>query len=221
METESPLAWQTFVSFVRQYTHDLRNHLNGLELEAALLAEVVEDPEGVQSVGRLRNQIRTVAGNLRTLSGKFSEPSPNLSALAAQELFLIWEDQAKALGSRGPKVTWNNELSGEKINVDAAAVADVLKELMVNAFVHGSDRTVTARAFYEEGAVHYELRQKSVEPIDPQHWGAVPFKSSRRGSYGLGLWEARRLIAANRGKISHRFDQERSELVSRISFPTL
>ena len=39
------------VRFVRQLSHDLRNHLNAAELQAAFMNEIAEDPEVKEEVG--------------------------------------------------------------------------------------------------------------------------------------------------------------------------
>jgi hypothetical protein len=48
----------------------------------------------------------------------------------------------------------------------------------------------------------------------------MPFSSSRRDHYGLGLWEARRLVEANNGRIAHEFKPgENQHLLTTLSFP--
>ena len=48
------VPWNDVVHFVRQLSHDLRNHLNAIELQSTFLAELAEDAELKTEVGRLR-----------------------------------------------------------------------------------------------------------------------------------------------------------------------
>jgi hypothetical protein len=44
-QLEPKISWPEVTKFIGQLNHDLRNHLNGVELQAAFLGEIVEDPE--------------------------------------------------------------------------------------------------------------------------------------------------------------------------------
>ena len=187
-------------AFVRQYTHDIRNHLNGLDLEAALLAEIITDAEAAEGVGRLRNQIRALAAELRTISGKFSGAEAHRARIAARELFLIWQDYGAALGL--DSIAWETALEDETISVDVAAVGEVLEELLVNAKQFTGPAGLAASAGLRGGRIEFELRESKRETLDPSGWGGQPFVSTKRGGYGLGLWQAARAIAASGGEIT-------------------
>lgn len=203
-------------SFVRQHTHDIRNHLNGIDLEAALLAEIVTDPEAVESVTRLRSQIRSLADELKTLSGKFSRPAATLTPIDAREIFLIWQDQAAALGL--DSIEWASTLGDEKINVDVAAIDRVLKELLINAKHFTGASGLFATAGVKGAKIEFELRESKREPVDPSAWGERPFGSTKRGAYGLGLWQAAHAIEASGGTVLRTFDPG-GLLITKLTFP--
>lgn len=209
--------WSRIAGFVRQHTHDLRNELNGLDLEAALLADIVTDPEAMESVSRIRAEIRKVAANLRSLSGKFAETRPNPLLIAGRELFLIWKDQLAELKST-LEVEWVDEVGEEQVNVDPGAVAQAFQELLRNAQSFAGAGKLRASVSAQADRVVFELREPKVESIDPSRWGKSPFSSGRRGSYGLGLCSLLRAIEANNGTVSWHFDSETKELVTAISF---
>lgn len=201
--------------FVRQHTHDIRNHLNGLDLEAALLAEIVTDAEGAEGIERLRQQIHALAEELKAVSGKFSCDEANRAPLAARELFLIWQDQAAILGLGS--IAWGTALGEEKISVDVAAIGDVLKELLINAQRFTGTEGLAATADLRGGRIEFELREAKRAPLDPSAWGGQPFVSTKRGGYGLGLWQAAQIVAANGGKISRAFLPP-GTLVTKLTF---
>src|SRR5579862_1210929 len=123
------LSWPKVAAFVRQLTHDVRNQLNGLELEATLIAESPATSEAIESLTRIREQLHRVAANLKTLSAKFADPSPAPSPIPATELFLIFQEQAANM-EKLPPIDWTDSLKSERINVDATQLAAVAKELL-------------------------------------------------------------------------------------------
>jgi signal transduction histidine kinase len=218
MNTIPDVNWSRIGAFIRQHTHDLRNELNGLDLEASLLAEIVVDAEAQESVARIRAQVRHIVANLRVLSGRFAEARPNLARFPAQELFASWQDQLAALPTR-PEVEWASTLGDAEVNVDPSAVVAALHELLVNAHSFGTGGRLRGSAAREDGEVIFQLHEPKAESVDPAQWGLRPFVSTRRGGYGLGLCEVRKIIEASGGTISWRFDDRAAELVTTIRFP--
>jgi hypothetical protein len=212
------IAWSRVAGFVRQHTHDLRNDLNGLDLEAALLSDLTNETEVRESVARLRGEIRRIATSLRALSSKFADPRPNPLRLPAAELFLIWQDQWRELPAR-PEVEWTGTLDREQVNADPVAVGAALRELLTNAQAFGTGSPLHAGARAEGGRVIFTLREPKAEAVDPAHWGRSPFISTQRSGYGLGLCNALAAIEASGGELVWRFDAPAMELVTTISFP--
>jgi len=210
------VAWVRVGGFVRQHTHDLRNELNGLDLEAALLADIVTDPEARASVDRMRVEIRKIAANLRTLSTRFAEVRPSRMVIPARELFLIWQDQLTAL--EGLEVDWIDQLGEEQVNVDPTTVAQALREILVNAhaFRVGGKLRAVAQG---NGSLVFELHEPKTDTIDPARWGRSPLDSTRHGCYGLGLCTVLQTIEANEGSVSWRFAAEEKSLVTTVTFP--
>lgn len=206
----------TVAAFLRQHTHDLRNHLTGLDLEAAVLAETITDAPSAEGVARMQRQIRAVALELKSLAEKFSAAETHRAPCAARELFLIWQDQAAALGLDA--IAWGSTLGDEKISVDVAAVSAVLEELLVNARQFTGKAGLVAMADARHGEIAFELREAKIEPLDPTTWGERPFVSTKRGGYGLGLWLATRCVAASGGEIARSY-LPKGTLVTKVIFP--
>lgn len=203
-------------AFLRQHAHDIRNHLNGLDLEAEVLAESLTNSPGAEGLARMQRQIRAIAVELQTLAQKFAADESHPAPYPAGELFLIWQEQAAALGLE--EITWRSTLGDEKINVDVAAVADVLKELLINAKQFTGIAGLAVTADVRDGKASFELRETKREPLDPSGWGVTPFVSTKRGGYGLGLWQAAQIVGANGGEITRAFLPE-ATLVTKVVFP--
>ena len=213
--------WSHLAQFIRQHTHDLRNDLNGLDLQAALLGDLVPRGEPAESVARIRAQIRQTGQNLRMLAAKFADPQPTRAHYAASELFLIWQDQLAALHP-APVVEWRDTLGAgqvEQLNVDAAMLAEVFRELLANAQAFGGGAPLHAAARVEDGQIVFELREPKKDPLETASWGRAPFAAMRHGHYGLGLWEMQRSITANGGEVQRRFAPDAMELTTALRFP--
>lgn len=219
MPSDPDIPHARVAAFVRQHTHDVRNGLNSLDLETALLSELVSDAEASTTVERLRKQLRGVAGQLRSLSALFQEPQPMAAPLAAKELLLIWREQHTALAST-PEVEWSDELADEKVDVDAEMMAGVFRELLANAAAFREGAPAQVRAWREGKEVVFELREPKTLALDTAGWGQ-PFSTTRRGGYGLGLWAARRRAEANGATFTQRYSPDDSALVTRIALPVV
>ena len=218
MQPAPELSLPLLAKFIRQHTHDVCNDLNGLDLEASLLAELAPGGEAGESVARIHGQIRRLAADLRGLSSKFVEPKPVRALYAARELFLIWQDQPAALDP-APVVQWSDALGAEQVDVDAAALADVLRELLANAQAFGTGAPLLAASRVEDGKVAFELREPKDSPVETAGWGNAPFAAMRHGHYGLGLWEAQRTITASGGEVRRHFAKDTMELITTLLFP--
>jgi signal transduction histidine kinase len=82
----SPVPWAQLAAFIRQLGHDIRNDLNALSLEAALLKELVADPEAVTSANRIQTQLREIANRLKELSARYVIPAPQVGQISISEL---------------------------------------------------------------------------------------------------------------------------------------
>jgi|ERR1700677_71399 len=220
LSEETELSWAAIAGFVRQLTHDVRNQLNGLELETALIADSLPEPEAMESLVRIREQLHHVAGTLKSLSSRFADPCPTLSPIAATELFLIFQEQAASMENL-PPIDWTHTLKLEQINVDASELANAVKELLANARDFGSGGHLHIGGRTESGNVIYEFFEPKSSSLQTEGWGCVPFHSTKRNGYGLGLWETHRLVEANKGKITHEYLPGEKDLLTTLSFPAV
>lgn len=217
MDSEPDIPWTHFAGFVRQHTHDVRNGLNSLDLEMALLHELVADSEGRACIERVRSQVRALGGQMRALSALAHEPKPVTARMAARELFLIWNEQHAAL-TTPIEVQWVDELGAEQVSVDAGMMAAVFRELLTNAAAFSEGGTATASACREGDEVTFALREPKSGTLDASKWGE-PLVTTRRGGYGLGLWSVRRLLEANHARITQHHEAEEGALMTRIFLP--
>jgi signal transduction histidine kinase len=213
MDAEPKIPWARIAAFIRQHTHDVRNGLNSLDLEAAVMQELAGDAEVLASAARLREQVRCLSVQMRSLAALFEHPQPLAAPLAAHELMLIWREQHAAVAG-APEVNWVDQLGAEEVTVDVEMMAAIFRELLTNAAEFSQGARVTITALARGRAVIFEMREPKEAAVDASAWGE-PFVTTHHG-YGLGLWMVRRLVAANGAAFVQRYMPHEAALVTQI-----
>jgi K+-sensing histidine kinase KdpD len=176
----SPVPWTKIATFVLQLSHDLRNDLNALSLEAALLKEFVTDPDAVTSANRIQSQLRDIAQRLKDLSGRFILPAANPSVISINELAA---ELQRATGSIS--IEWLETEGTGSVNTDPALLSRAFVELATNAAERGKGG---AKPQARLRATSSEAVLILREPGTPSYeWPETPFAAVRGGHYGIGL----------------------------------
>jgi len=208
--------------FVRQLSHDLRNSFGAIDLQAAFLSELVSDPEVIAELRKMRGMVSTGAKSLQTLSAKFAAANPNLVALPAKMFMEDFQDRlARTHAEEAAQLKWSIHLEEESIAVDLEMLFTALAELCRNAFhFRRGGEPILGSAQSEDGHLVVELRQPVAAPeTAPETWGRTPLVTTRRGGYGLGLYQARHLLAAHRGTVDFVHDPTAALLTTRVVLP--
>ena len=216
------VGWIDIVSFIRQLSHDLRNHLNAAELQAAYVGELATDPELKSEIKRLREIMSQLSTALQKLSSDVGAPKADLIPYGAAEFV---EDLRKQIEVKFPEqsaaINWNVQLENTKIDVDPQLLPQALIELFANAFHHerGAD-AITVTASIDNGRFVFELREpKTRFELPTENWGREPLRGVSRGHYGLGLSRARRIVQAHNGELRAHYDSAAPVLVTTITMP--
>ena len=212
--------------FVRQVTHDVRNGLNSMDLQAAYLNELITDPEAIDELRRLRGLIQTTARQLQTLSSNFWTSAPNLVTYSAKILVEDLRDRLKKTfadsADKLAKIVWEVNVDDELVSVDIEMLFGAITRLFENAlhFVEPGGQ-ITAHAQVAGGRFILELTEtKTLPPAgDPEAWGDDPFISTKRGGYGLGIFRAKSLLSVQGGELQISYDSGRNLLLNRVSLP--
>lgn len=207
---------------VRLLSHDVRNGLNSMDLQAAYLAELAQTPELSEELKRLRGMIMNTAKMLQSFSSRFWIGSPNCITYSAKIFVEDFRDRlARTLPEQAPKIAWQVGLEEQSISVDIEMLFGGLSEYFKNAFHFAEpDAQVTAHVAADTQNFHLELREtKTAVASDPATWGSEPLVSTRRGGYGLGLFHARQVLAAHHAELFCQHDPRASLLTTRISLP--
>lgn len=207
---------------VRQLTHDVRNGLNNVDLQAAFLQEIVTDPQAVPEIKRLRGMVTEAAKMLQTFSAMFWLPEPNLVTYSAAVFIEDFKTRlGKILPEQAAQIQWTVKLGDESISVDIEMLYRGLTEFIKNAFhFREGQRPIEVRVGADAGHLLIELiESKTSIPSEPKGWGLEPLLSTRRSGFGMGLFHARRVLDAHHGDVLATFDPKAERLTTRLSLP--
>ncbi len=219
-QNEPEIPWSQVVQFIGQLNHDLRNHLNAIELQSAFLGEIVEGAEPKKEIKRLREMTAEVSAQLQRLSrqlGKFQlSPMPYGAGEFVEDL----QSKVRALHPEA-EINWEVSLGTETIEVDPHLALEAFLELWANALSH--ERGAGPLVFEAAVADHFlvcRLREPKPGPVEADaEWGARPLGKLRHGHYALGLFRARSIFEAHHGVLQATYDSSSSVLTTTVRLP--
>src|SRR2546427_11255704 len=91
------IPWIDTVRFIRQLGHDLRNHLNAIELQSAYVSELEGDPKLKGELHRLREMISGLTSILQKVSVGLGEVKPSRISYQASDFV---EDLRKKIAQK-------------------------------------------------------------------------------------------------------------------------
>jgi K+-sensing histidine kinase KdpD len=215
------VPWIDTVRFVHQLTHDLRNHLNAIELQSAYISELDASAELKGEIKRLREMISGLTAVLQKLSG-LGEVKPNLISYQASDFV---EDLRKATAHEFPKesaeITWDIQTGGAMLNVDPQLLQQAFSEVFANAFQHDRGKgALVAAARIDGKRFVFTLREpKARFESSTENWGREPFRRITRGHYGLGLNRVRVIMEGHGGEMHAEYDPKGSTLLTTLTLP--
>ena len=216
------VGWSDLVRFVRQLSHDLRNHLNAAELQSAYLAELAADDEIKGEIKRLRQMMSELGTVLQKLSAGFAQPKPDMMPYGAADFI---EDIRRKLANNFPKeestVEWDVQLQDGNLQIDPQLLQEAFLELFSNAFRHQpAGRSIKASAQVDRDSFVFTLReQKEHFDLSTESWGREPLRRITQGHYGLGLNRARAIVESHGGQLAAQYDPTSAILATTVALP--
>lgn len=210
------------VNFVRQVTHDVRNGLNAIDLQAAFAVELAGEGEVGEELAKLRRMVTHVTGDMQKLSSRFGELRPVLMEYPVPEFLQGLKEVVEAeFENQAKRIVWEVKVGDEEMEMDYTMLLTVLLELTRNAiFFREGDQAIHFTAFNEGENVVFEVRQSRLKAVTgAEDWGREPLQSGRRGGYGLGLFYVRRVLDTLGGRLEPVYDAESGELRVRLILP--
>ena len=210
------------VHFVRQLSHDLRNHLNAAELQSAFLKEIAEEGEVRDEVQRLRGMLSELGSTLQKLTSTLAPPKLTQMPYGAP-VFLedLQQKVRNDFGDDARVFEWEISVTSGMLNIDPQLLQQALLELLSNALRHDrGNGAIALQAQAADGRLALIIREpKTAFNGSTENWGREPFKTVKHGHYGIGLHRARNIIEAHEGELRAQHDPAAGALVSTVTLP--
>jgi light-regulated signal transduction histidine kinase (bacteriophytochrome) len=216
------VAWSDVVRFIRQLSHDLRNHLNAIELQSAYISELERDDELKAEIKRLREMISGLTSVLQSLSKAVSVVKPTLISYRAADFI---EDVRKKIdrdfAGENAEITWTIQLGDATLNVDPQLLSEAFTELFANAFRHNRDKDVLiATAKINNDRFLFTLEEPKTQfDFATDNWGREPLRKISQGHYGLGLNRVRAILETHGGELHAEHNPGASALTTTFVLP--
>jgi len=216
------VSWTDIVRFVRQLSHDLRNHLNAAELQAVYISELTGDAELKTEIKRLRATIAGLGAILQKLLADLGQVKLSLMPYRAVDFV---EDLRQKFAHDFPQesaaVNWDVQPGDAALNVDPQLLQQALLELFANAFQHQRGQgPLAATAKIDNDRFVFTLREpKAGFELSTENWGREPLRKISQGHYGLGLNRVRVIVEAHGGELHAHYDPTESVLLTTITLP--
>jgi signal transduction histidine kinase len=210
------------VRFLRQFSHDLRNQLNAIELQSAFLAELGMDPEMKEEIARLRKMVSECGIALQKLSVRINPSGPTLIGYSASDFV---EDMRVRVRNEFPEqadaISWKIEAGKAEVNIDPQQLQEALFEVLRNAFEHQTPgSSLHFNAATEGGNLVLTLYEPKAQfEMPTENWGREPLRYVNRGHYSLGLNRARTIVENQGGTLKGRYDSNKAQLITTIIIP--
>jgi K+-sensing histidine kinase KdpD len=218
----SNVAWSDVVHFIRQLSHDLRNHLNAIELQSAYISELERDDELKGEIKRLREMIFGLTSTLQSLSKAVGVVKPNLISYPAADFVEdLREKINRDFSGQTAEINWVVQLGDAMLSIDPQLLQETFIELFANAFRHDRGTGVlVATAKIVNNRFLFTLKEpKGRFDLPTDNWGREPLRKISQGHYGLGLNRGRAIVEAHGGKLYAQHNPEHSTLITRLSLP--
>jgi K+-sensing histidine kinase KdpD len=216
------VAWLDVVRFIRQLSHDLRNHLNAIQLQSAYIAELEREQELKGEIKRLQEMISGMTSTLQLLSKTVSEVRPSLISYQAADFM---EDLRTKIdhdfSGESTNITWDIQLGEAALNIDPQLLQEAFTELLANAFRHNrGEGALVATAKMDKNRFLFALQEPKNRFDSPTGgWGHEPLRKISQGHYSLGLNRVRAIVEAHGGGMYAQYNPKVSALTTTLVLP--
>jgi K+-sensing histidine kinase KdpD len=216
------VPWADTVRFVLQLSHDLRNHLNAIELQSAYINELEGDAKLKGEINHLREMISGLTATLQKVSRGLGEVKPNPISYRASDFV---EDLRKKISQEfsntRPEISWDVQPGDAVLNIDPQLLQESIIELFANAFRHGRSKgALAAEVRIDKKRFLFTLREPKIRfELSTENWGREPLRKVSHGHYGLGLNRVRAIAEAHGGEMHAQYDPKASRLITVLALP--
>lgn len=161
----APEIPEYYTKVVRRHAHDIRNHLNGLELDATLIEEFAPDPSLEPMVAQMRRHLTQLEATVKALVAKFTPPRP--MAVNSGDVMQLWRMQVSRLTGPEQPIEWVESLENDSLDADLKALIPVMCDLTLAAARRAHGKPLKASLHPGSDSVVAELREPPLQGQPP------------------------------------------------------
>lgn len=213
-------AFEAFHRLTAFVAHDLKNAVSALSMLSQNALEHFDDPEFQ------RDAIKTLSRTVERMKALLARLSPVPEAsqfhFQAVDLAAFLEETVTPLVA-GKRITLVQQLQPvPPISGDAAMLERVVQNLITNALeAMNGEGEITVRTELRDGRVACLVTDTgcgmSAEFVRKSLF--VPFRSTKKGGWGIGLYQVKEIVEAHRGQIEVESQEGRGTTVT-LLFPS-
>jgi len=192
-------AFHRLSSFV---IHDLKNSISALSLLSDNALANFDDPEFQRDA--LRTLARTVDRQKALLARLAAAPAASTLAFAPVDLALLIDDATAAVKGTA-RIRIVKELAAlPPVSADGEALLQVVQNLIQNGIdALDGNGTLTVRTYRDGGRVALEVTDTGCGMPDEFVRKSLftPFRSTKKGGWGIGLYQAKGIVEGHGGAI--------------------
>ncbi len=161
-----------FEAWLHDFIHEIRNHLNGISLEATNIGDEFGASDEMR---RLQMKVQICGAYLKLIRDGMAPETPTFHRTTSREIL----DDVKARGGWGERVVWPKEKEGldDLIGVDRFQIATALEEMIRDAFelaAVGEVVTLSWAAGFQQAAIGIQMNFRPAGeyvPVEVARWG--------------------------------------------------
>jgi len=146
---------------VKRHAHDVRNTLNGMELELALLDEGTKDLSARAAIKRLRDAGSEIGRLMQALSSKYGMDPPCL--VPAVQVAERWSAGSRHLSGE-ISMDWNISLDRECLYVEPGLIRSLLDDILEVAVRLNRKRPIHIQCGADNGRAVYAIKATDGQP---------------------------------------------------------
>lgn len=138
----------------KRHVHDVRNALNGIELELTLLEGTAKDADSCEAVSRLRNAVSETGRLMQRMASRHATQA--MSPVAALQIAEQWRMDARHVVPDAP-LEWNIRLTTESVCVEPGLIRSLLADMLQTAVSMGGRKMLHITCSGEAERVVFDI----------------------------------------------------------------
>lgn len=141
-------------TITKRHVHDVRNALNGMELELTLLEGSARDGDTREAINRLRQAVSETGRLMQRMASRYA--TQDASTVSALQISEQWRIDARYVVPEAP-LEWKIDLSTESVCVEPGLIRSLLCDMLQTAVSIAGRKMLHVTCRSEGGRLAFEI----------------------------------------------------------------